>query len=137
MFGLCNGYVPAAYEVPHAGDYLNPTAHELLREQLLLQHAARIATETKGAEATTKGTRGTPQRVVCLTDVDPLTGRLRRFRTASAAAAWVGRVCDNVVQAAKRGGRSGGHRWAYELKMPAGFDEVAEVRGLLALKAAA
>lgn len=117
-------YVPTAAEAPHACDYLSPTAYELVREAAIVAHAARIGTAVN--------TRGSPRAVICLTDVDDATGHLRRFESASEAGLWIGRCCDNVVQACRRHGRSGGHRWAYAAAMPDGFDEAAEVRLLLA-----
>ncbi len=75
-------------------------------------------------------TRGTKRVVVCLTSVDPGTGRLRRFAAVSRAAEWLGRVSDNVCQAIKRKGLCGGHRWDYEDELPRDFDELGAVAAL-------
>jgi hypothetical protein len=127
---------PRAFDVPGGAGFLSPGADNPGLDYLALQHvrvlahARRIAAETGGREAVARSTRGTKRVVVCLTSLDPETGRLRRFAAVSRAAEWLGRVSDNVCQAIKRKGLCGGHRWAYESDLPRDFDELGAVADL-------
>ena len=93
------------------------------REQRLRAQAARVGADLglppdlAELDAPLKRQRGKPQPVVCLTRVNPGTGKLwgasGEFPTVSRAGHWVSQKADNVCQAIKRGGTCGGERWAY------------------------
>lgn len=94
------------------------------REKRIRDHTVRVAkgmnlpAEMQTPEAQFKRQRGKPQPIVCLTRINPATGKLwgasGEFPSVSAAARWIGRTKpDNVCQAITRRGRCRGERWAY------------------------
>ncbi len=82
------------------------------RESRIRAHAQRVHAElTAGKKRRLYRGRRCP--IVCLTDVDALTGGLRVFPSATAAGVSIRRCPDNVIQAINRNGTCGGHRYQY------------------------
>lgn len=88
------------------------------REDRLAEHCRRVEEELRGREKR-RSFRGRRCLIVCLTKFDPDTAGFLVHPSATAAAASMGRYCDNIIQAIKRKGTCAGHRFAY-------FDELAQ-----------
>jgi hypothetical protein len=82
------------------------------RESRIQAIAVRVEKELRG-KAKRRSFRGRRCEIVCLTDIDPTTGGMRIYPSGTAAAASIGRCCDNVIQAIRRKGTCGTHRWNY------------------------
>lgn len=135
-----DGAAPEFFETPSAPEFLHPSltdpaigdgGYDRLQSARLLARAARIARELEAIDRKplAKSTRGAARIVICLTRIDPRNPRrLMRYPTVSAAAAAVNQKCDNVSQAIRRHGTCGGHVYQYEVDLPDGFNEAAQVR---------